>query len=150
MKKHLLLFAFSALALTSCDDDVQNYELDMLKGEWKTVKREVISGSDNAVLESYTPAGCEAKNITEFRIDYQTSFTAYSGVGADCSSMKTEGTYTYNNETKEMVIHYNNDMERKFKVVILSSTELRLMQMFDNIDVNGDLKIDTTYYTYKR
>jgi len=63
MKKHLLLFAFSALALTSCeDDDVQGYELDMLKGEWKTVKTEVISGADNkTVINTMIPSGCETK-----------------------------------------------------------------------------------------
>lgn len=151
MKKHLLLFAFSALALTSCDDDVQGYELDMLKGEWKTAKIEVISGADNTTaLQTYTPTGCEAKSITEFRTDYYASYTDFSGVGAACTSEKIEGTYSYSNESKELVTKYNNDGERKYKAVILSSSELRLMQMTNNVDIDGDGKLDPTYVTYKR
>ena len=51
MKKHLLLFAFSVLALNSCkEDDVFGYELDMLKGNWKTEKTEIISGADNTTV----------------------------------------------------------------------------------------------------
>jgi hypothetical protein len=32
MKKQLLLFAFSALALTSCKDNLEAYEMDIMKG----------------------------------------------------------------------------------------------------------------------
>lgn len=152
MKKYLLLFAFSALALNSCqDDDIQNYELDMLKGEWKTTKSEIISGADNkTVISTDLPTGCSAKSITEFRIDYYAAYTALTGVGASCTSSKTEGTYTYNAESKELVIKYLNDSERKYKVVILSNTEMRLMTMFDNIDQNGDTVIDNTYISFVR
>ena len=152
MKKHLLLFAFSALALASCeDDDVLGYEMDMMKGEWKTVKTEVISGKDNTtVLNTFTPTGCDTKSITEFRTDYYASYTGFSGVGANCTSQKTEGTYTYSNEDKLLVIKYNNDSERAYRVDILSNTELRLVQLFGNVDQNGDMVIDTSYITYKR
>ncbi|MCX8531037.1 lipocalin family protein [Chryseobacterium luquanense] len=152
MKKHLLLFAFSALALTSCeDDDVQGYEMDMLKGEWKTVKTEIISGKDNkTVISTDTPTGCSTKNITEFRTDFYTAYTGFSGVGTTCTSQKTEGTYTYNEEDKVLVFKYDNDMDRPNKVVILSSTELKILQMHDSIDIDGDLIPDLTYITYKR
>jgi hypothetical protein len=51
MKKQLLLFAFSALALTSCkDDNMQAYEMDILKGDWKRSKTEIISGKDNKTV----------------------------------------------------------------------------------------------------
>ena len=152
MKKHLLLFAFSALALTSCeDDDVKGYEMDMLKGEWKTVKTEIISGKDQkTVISTDTPTGCSEKSITEFKTDFYTSYTAFSGVGATCTSQKTEGTYTYDEENKVLVFKYNNDMDRPNQVVILSNTELRLMSLHDNIDVDGDLVPDFTYVTYKR
>ena len=152
MKKYLLLFAFSALALNSCeDDDIQNYELDMLKGEWKTTKAEVISGADNkTVISTDVPTGCSAKSITEFRIDYYAAYTAVTGIGATCTSSKTEGKYSYDSEKKELIIQYDNDMPRKFKVIILSSTEMRLMTMFDNIDQDGDTVIDSTYISYVR
>lgn len=153
MKKQLLLFAFSALALTSCsDDDIQGYEMDMMKGEWKTVKSEVISGKDDkTVISTDVPTGCSAKNITEYRTDYYTAYTAYSGVGADCQmNSKNEGTYDYNTETKELIIKYKNDSPRKYQIVILTSSEMRLKQMYDNIDQNGDQVIDVTYISYKR
>ncbi|WP_415326673.1 lipocalin family protein [Chryseobacterium sp. MMS23-Vi53] len=153
MKKQLLLFAFSALALSSCsDDDIQGYEMDMMKGEWKTVKREVISGKDDkTVISTDVPTGCSAKNITEYRTDYYTSYSAYTGVGADCQlNTKSEGTYDYNTDTKELVIKYKNDSPRKYQVVVLTSSEMRLKQMFNNIDENGDMIIDVSYISYKR
>jgi hypothetical protein len=153
MKKQLLLFAFSALALTSCqDDDIQAYEMDMMKGDWKTVKTEVIDGKDDkTVIDVMIPSGCSTKNVTEFRTDYYTSYSAYTGIGADCQlASKSEGTYTYDTETKEMVIKYKNDSERRYQVVILTSSELRLKQKFDNIDQNGDMVPDVTYISYTR
>lgn len=152
MKKYLLLFTFSALALSSCeDDDIQNYELDMLKGEWKMTKQQVISGADNkTVISTDTPTGCSANSITEFRIDYYAAYTAVTGIGASCTSSKTEGKYAYNTETKELSIMYDNDMPRLFKVIILSSTEMRLMTMYNNIDQDGDQVIDFTYMDYVR
>lgn len=152
MKRYLLLFAFSALALSSCeDDDVEGFEMDMLKGEWKDTKEEVISGKDNkTVLSTVTPTGCSAKSTTEFRIDYYAAYTAVTGVGATCTSAKTEGTYTYDAEKKILVIKYNNDNERPYRVDILSNSELRLMEMFDSIDYNGDQVIDYVYRSYKR
>ena len=153
MKKQLLLFAFSALALTSCeDDDIQGYELDMMKGDWKTAKTEVISGKDNkTVSNTTTPSGCGAKNNTYFRTDYFTSYTAYTGVGADCQvSGTSEGTFTYDTETKNLNIKYNNDTERPYRVVVLTSTELKVMELFDAIDQDGDLIKDNVYITYKR
>lgn len=153
MKKQLLLFAFSALALTSCeDDDIQGYEMDMMKGEWKTSKEEVISGKDDkTVISSKTITGCPAKDVTLFRTDYFVSYTSYSGVGTDCQLAGTlEGKYTYDTENKNMEIKYNNASPMKYEVVILTATELRIKQLNDNIDQNGDQIIDFTYVTYKR
>jgi hypothetical protein len=152
MKKYLLLFAFSALALSSCeDDDVESFELDMLKGEWKETKEEVISGKDNkTVINSIVPTGCNAKSTTEFRIDYYAAYTAVTGIGATCTSAKTEGTYTYDAEKKILVIKYNNDNERPYRVDILSSSELRLVELFDSIDYDGDQVPDQVYRSYKR
>lgn len=152
MKKYLLLFAFSALALSSCeDDDIQNFELDMLKGEWKTTKSEVISGKDNkTVISTDTPTGCSAKSTTEFRIDYYAAYTAMTGVGTTCTSSKTEGTYTYDAEEKVLTISLKNDSPRPYKLVILSSSEMRWMTLSDNIDQDGDKVIDYTYINFVR
>lgn len=153
MKKRLLLFAFSALALSSCkeEDDIQQYEMDMLKGEWKTAKMEIVSGKDETnVITLAVPTGCDVNSTTEFRIDYYTAYNALSGVANSCTSNKTEGTYEYNTETKMLVIKYENESPRPYKVVYLNNTELKLVQMYDNIDYDGDFVIDKIYTTYKR
>lgn len=153
MKKQLLLFTFSALALTSCsDDDIQGYEMDMMKGEWKTSKIEVISGKDDkTVISTQTPTGCATKNTTEYRTDYFASYSEYGGLGTDCQlTSKIEGKYSYDTETKRLVTNYVNDGAREYEVVILTSSEMRLKQLFGNVDQDGDMVIDYTYISYKR
>lgn len=156
MKKQLLLFAFSALALTSLtsceDDDVQAYDLDTLQGEWKVSKTEIISGKDGkTVLNTYNPSGCELKNVTSFSTDYSTSYTYYGGVGANCQiSAQEQGKYTYDADAKDMVITYDDNIKVKYKVIILSSSELKLMDVPGGGDYNGDTVNDLYYTTYKR
>jgi len=153
MKKQLLLFAFSALALTSCkDDDMQAYELDILKGDWKTSKTEIVSGKDGKTVLLTTPVtGCSTKDITYFSIDYSTSYTYYNGTGADCKiAGKTEGKYTYDTETKLLTIKYNNNGDQPYKVEILSSSELKILDLSSDIDYNGDGVNDRVYTSFKR
>lgn len=153
MKKQLLLFAFSALALTSCkDDDLQAYEMDIMKGDWKEVKREIISGKDNkTVLNTEVLTGCQTKNTLFFRTDYYISYTAYTGEGADCQpSEKNEGRYTYDTETKVLGIKFDEEGSMNYKIDILTSKDLRLAQQFGNFDIDGDKIPDVTYITYKR
>ncbi|MET3037079.1 lipocalin family protein [Chryseobacterium sp. NRRL B-14859] len=153
MKKQLLLFAFSALALTSCkDDDLQAYEMEMMKGDWKEVKTEVISGKDNkTVLSTTTPQGCSTKNTLFFRTDFYVSYTAYSGTGADCQvNGKSEGKYTYDEESKILGIKFDNDENKDYRVDILTSKDLRVAQKFGSFDQDGDKVPDIVYITYKR
>ncbi|REC46415.1 lipocalin family protein [Chryseobacterium pennipullorum] len=161
MKKQLLLFAFSALALTSCkDDDLQAYEMDIMKGDWKEVKTEVISGKDNkTVLDTKTPEGCNVKNTLFFRTDFYVSYTAYVGTGADCqAAAKNEGTYTYDADNKNLGIKFKGTESEDagetesmdYRVDILTNQQLRLAQKFGNFDVDGDKIPDITYITYKR
>lgn len=152
MKKHLLLFAFSALALNSCkDDDVYGYELDLLKGDWKTEKTEIISGADNTtVLYTDVPTGCSTQSKINFNTNNQIKIHTYTGAGSSCSLVYTTGTFTYNEETKEMIMDINGAGKQPYEVVILSSSELRLKQKSGNIDMNGDMKIDVTYIKFKR
>ncbi|WP_223607556.1 lipocalin family protein [Chryseobacterium sp. OSA05B] len=153
MKKQLLLFAFSALALTSCkDDNLEAYELEMMSGDWKVSKIQTISGKDNkTVLLTETPSDCEAKNTLYFRSDYYTSYTYYSGTGANCQiGGKNEGQFTYNEESKLLSIKNTNDTERWYRVEILTSKDLKLAQLFGAYDYNNDGTDDLIYITYKR
>lgn len=152
MKKLLLLFTFSALALTSCEDeDTQGLEIDMLKGTWKIAKTEVISGvNENIVISTDVPTGCFAKSAYEFRTDLYAAYTAVSGFGNNCNSIKTEGKYVYDAEKKLMKITLDGDIERSYKVLILSSSELRLQTLTNNIDQNGDLVIDSQYISFTK
>ncbi|MBB6369540.1 lipocalin family protein [Chryseobacterium shigense] len=154
MKKQLLLFAFSALALTSCkDDNIEAYELEMMSGDWKVSKIETISGKDNkTVIKTETPSACEAKNILHFRSDYYTSYTFYAGTtAADCIQAGiTEGKYTYTEESKLLSIKNDNDTERWYRVEVLTSHDLKLAHLFGTSDQNGDGIADLTYVSYKR
>ncbi|GAB0157312.1 hypothetical protein CHRYSEOSP005_25850 [Chryseobacterium sp. Alg-005] len=153
MKKQLLLFAFSAIALTSCeDDDVKAYEMDMLKGDWRVSKTEIISGKDGkTTLSVGSPSGCSMKNILHFRTDYYVSYTYFSGTDANCQlNGKNEGKFTYNEETKDLSIQFDQEEAENYKVMILSNSELKVMQLFNNGDANGDGVNDLYYTTYKR
>ncbi|SIT05061.1 Lipocalin-like domain-containing protein [Chryseobacterium ureilyticum] len=153
MKKQLLLFAFSALALTSCkDDDLQAYEMDMMKGDWKEVKREVISGKDNkTVLDTEIITGCAAKNTLFFKTDFTMSYTAYIGTGTDCQvSQKTTGSYTYDQETKILGFKVADEDPQNYRIDILTSKDLRVAELFGSYDQDGDKIPDVTYVTYKR
>ncbi|WP_312396180.1 lipocalin family protein [Chryseobacterium sp.] len=157
MKKQLLLFAFSALALTSCEDDnIKAYELDIMKGDWKVSKIEYVSGKDNkTVITTDTIAGCEAKSFITFRTDLYAKYTAYTGTGgADCQvSATSEGTYTYNEETKDLTLKFKNEDDDKYRVTVLTSKELRMMELQDKDDMqdyDGDGKLDYVYINYVR
>ncbi|MBL1222643.1 lipocalin family protein [Chryseobacterium sp. L7] len=153
MKKQLLLFAFSALALTSCkDDNIEAYELEMMSGDWKISKREIISGKDNkTVLYTETISDCESKNILHFRTDYYTSYTYFTEVGLECQmGGKNEGQYTYSEESKLLNIKNTNDTERRYRVEVLTSKDMKLAQLFGAIDFNNDETDDLYYITYKR
>ncbi|PRB04470.1 hypothetical protein CQ046_07075 [Chryseobacterium sp. MYb7] len=153
MKKQLLLFAFSALALTSCkDDNLEAYDMDIMKGDWKEVKREVISGKDNkTVLYSEVVTGCATKNTLFLRTDYYVSYTAYTGSGADCTpSPKTEGRYTYDADSKVIGIKLGDDSSVNYRVDVLTGKDLKLAQQSGIFDMNGDKVPDVPYVTYKR
>ncbi|KMQ63099.1 hypothetical protein ACM46_14260 [Chryseobacterium angstadtii] len=153
MKKQLLLFAFSALALTSCkDDNIEAYELEMMSGDWKVSKIETISGKDNkTVLLTETPTVCQAKNTLHFRSDYYTSYTYYTETGLQCNMTgKTEGKFTYSEESKLLNIKNDNDSQRSYRVEVLTSQDLKLAQLFGAYDYNNDGTDDLIYITYKR
>ncbi|WP_374463760.1 lipocalin family protein [Chryseobacterium sp.] len=153
MKKQLLLFAFSALALTSCkDDNLEAYDMEIMKGDWKEVKREVISGKDNkTVLYTETLTGCAAKNTLFFRTDYYVSYTAYTGEGANCTpSPKTEGRFTYDADSKIIGIKLGDEESVNYRVDILTAKDLKLAQQSGIFDMDGDKIPDVPYVTYKR
>ncbi|WP_426477944.1 lipocalin family protein [Chryseobacterium sp. CBSDS_008] len=153
MKKQLLLFAFSALALTSCkDDNLDAYEMDIMKGDWKEVKREIISGKDNkTVLYSEVVTGCATKNTLFLRTDYYVSYTAYTGEGADCTpSKKSEGRYTYDADSKIIGIKLGDEGSVNYRIDVLTAKDLKLAQQSGIFDMDGDKVPDIPYVTYKR
>lgn len=153
MKKQLLLFAFSALALTSCkDDNLEAYDMEIMKGDWKEVKREIISGKDNkTVLQMYPNTGCATKNTLFFRTDYYVSYTAYTGTGADCQmDQKSEGTYTYDADSKVIGIKLSDEGTVNYRIDVLTSKNLKMAQQSGLFDMDGDKIPDIPYITYER
>ncbi|PXW14767.1 lipocalin-like protein [Chryseobacterium sp. CBTAP 102] len=153
MKKQLLLFAFSALALTSCkDDNLEAYDMEIMKGDWKEVKREIISGKDNkTVLQMYPNTGCATKNTLFFRTDYYVSYTAYTGTGADCQmDQKSEGRYTYDADSKVIGIKLSDEGTVNYRIDVLTSKNLKMAQQSGLFDMDGDKIPDIPYITYER
>ncbi|HCN49069.1 MAG TPA: hypothetical protein DIT10_08240 [Chryseobacterium sp.] len=151
MKKQLLLFAFSTLAITSCKDNLEAYDMEVMQGDWKEVKREIISGKDNKVLFTETLTGCEAKNTLFLKTDYYVSYTAYTGTGTTCNvSEKSEGRYTYDAGSKVIGIKLGQEGSINYKIEVLTSKDLKMSQQSGLIDMNGDKVPDIPYVTYKR
>lgn len=152
MKKQLLLFTFSALALTSCkDDNLEAYDMEIMQGDWKEVKRELISGKDKTVLKTEILTGCEAKNTLSLKTDYSVSYAAYTGEGANCSlAEKSEGRYTYDAGTKVIGLKFGDEGSIDYRIDVLTNKDLRFAQQSGLIDMNGDKVPDYTYITYKR
>jgi len=153
MKKQLLLFAFSALALTSCkDDNLEAYDMEIMKGDWKEVKREIISGKDNkTVLQMYPNTGCATKNTLFFRTDYYVSYTAYTGTGADCQmDQKSEGRYTYDADSKVIGIKLGDEGTVNYRIDVLTGKNLKMAQQSGLFDMDGDKIPDIPYITYER
>ncbi|WP_276967721.1 lipocalin family protein [Chryseobacterium sp.] len=153
MKKQLLLFAFSALALTSCkDDNLEAYDMEIMKGDWKEVKREIISGKDNkTVLQMYPNTGCATKNTLFFRTDYYVSYTAYTGTGADCQmDQKSEGRYTYDADSKVIGIKLDDEGMVNYRIDVLTGKNLKMAQQSGLFDMDGDKIPDIPYITYER
>ncbi|SIP90195.1 MULTISPECIES: lipocalin family protein [Chryseobacterium] len=153
MKKQLLLFAFSALALTSCkDDNLEAYDMEIMKGDWKEVKREIISGKDNkTVLQMYPNTGCATKNTLFFRTDYYVSYTAYTGTGADCQmDQKSEGRYTYDADSKVIGIKLDDEGTVNYRIDVLTGKNLKMAQQSGLFDMDGDKIPDIPYITYER
>jgi hypothetical protein len=119
MKKQLLLFAFSALALTSCkDDNLEAYEMDIMKGDWKEVKTEIISGKDNKTVLETTPD--VQQKYTFFRTDYYVSYTAYMEQGTTVKA-KNEGKYTYDTDSKVLNIKLGDEELENFRIDMLTA-----------------------------
>jgi hypothetical protein len=153
MKKQLLLFAFSALVLTSCkDDNLEAYDMEIMKGDWKEVKREIISGKDNkTVLQTYPNTGCATKNTLFFRTDYYVSYTAYTGTGADCQmDQKSEGRYTYDADSKVIGIKLGDEGTVNYRIDVLTGKNLKMAQQSGLFDMDGDKIPDIPYITYER
>lgn len=152
MKKYVLFIPFLALSLSSCEDeDIRAKDINLLQGTWKIAKTEITSGVDeNIIISTDIPTGCFAQSAYEFRTDLYAAYTGVSGFGNNCNSVKTEGNFMYDEENKIMNIALKGDKARQYKILVLSSTELKLMSLTDNIDQNGDLEIDIPVLSFKK
>jgi membrane-bound inhibitor of C-type lysozyme len=65
-------------------------------------------------------------------------------------SLKKRRKYTYDTDSKVLTIKYNNNPDQPYKVEILSSSELKILDLSTDIDYNGDGVNDRVYITFKR
>ena len=132
--KKIMMLSLSMIALMSCsnNDDADNQT--SIVGVWKESKTVIYSGSNNAVLNTELPDDCDKKNTYEFTsngmLNTKTFYTQ-STTGLCIEVANSSDAYTYNPETKKIVV----DGET---TDVLSLTNNALQIVVDINDENND------------
>ncbi|WP_435525190.1 lipocalin family protein [Chryseobacterium indoltheticum] len=97
--------AFVAIFLfSSCSNDDNENNQTVIKpivGTWKMSRTMIISGSNNAILQSSPVTGCEALNIFEFGQNQSFSIKYYTKNNMECIADGFDtGTYQYSEKFK--------------------------------------------------
>lgn len=152
MKKISLLAFATLLLLTSCgNDDNENSqnEINPIVGNWKMSKTMIISGSNNAILQSSPVTGCEALNTFEFGQNQGFSIKYYTKNNTECIADGFDtGTYQYSENTKMLTFTYSDSMVESSVVHSLNNTEIMTVDHIE--DYNGDGVNDTSVILFKK
>lgn len=120
MRSIILFIISTALLLVSCSkDDDHISEKDMIVGNWKATRTLNINSNNEIIYTSEDITGCDAELTFELLQDGKFNYKTY------CDGTKIKpGTYTYNENTKELVLNYDTGSPETFKVHSVTSTEL--------------------------
>lgn len=133
MRKKLTLLSLSALAILSCSKDDENNDVSIV-GVWKESKTVIYNGANNSVLNTEFPDDCDKKNTYEFTsgglLNIKTFYTQ-SGTGLCIEDGTSSESYTYNPETKKIVVGGETSD-------VLSLTNNELQVVVDMDDENND------------
>ncbi len=140
MKKLFLGAIVLGLFSTSCKSDNNgSSDAALLIGTWKYSKYVTYSGKDGSILHSELVTGCETQDNIEFRSDKTFTDRYYnSGTNGSCALGGADnGTYTFNEGTKEIVVKYTNGNTDYSKIQTISSSYMEVSQTINDENSDG-------------
>lgn len=150
MKKILLLLIGISAATISCEDDIVNYELSLIRGDWKMEKTVISSGKyPTEILETQIPNGCTAQNTYTFGTNDEFIQTQYIGTTNNCIAGESlEGTFSYNSDERVLTFNTPDIGQQDFKVLVLTSNQIicQYLGETDDIDLDEVPEIHTVYF----
>ena len=158
MKKlnYLLVALFSFLVL-SCNrsDEMPPQPQDKLIGSWGLTKTRlkgnmIIFGINTPIDMDAPITPCEKKTKTTFLPGGTGTTEVWANLSGSCQK-KRDGniTYTFDKDTKELVVHLGPETTRSI-VKKLTSTELEAEESVTNLQVRGLLFTGTVYVTMQK
>ena len=158
MKKlnYLLIVSFSFLVL-SCNrsDEMPPRPQDHLIGSWSLTKTRlkgnmIILGINTPIDMDAPITPCEKKTKTTFLPGGTGTTEVWANLSGSCEK-KRDGniTYTFDKDTKELVVHLGGETTRSI-VKKLTSTELEAEESVTNLQVRGLLFTGTVYVTMQK
>ena len=158
MKKlnYLLVALFSFLVL-SCNrsDEMPPQPQDKLIGSWGLTKTRlkgnmIIFGINTPIDMDAPITPCEKKTKTTFLPGGTGTTEVWANLSGSCEK-KRDGniTYTFDKDTKELVVHLGPETTRSI-VKKLTSTELEAEESVTNLQVRGLLFTGTVYLTMQK
>lgn len=158
MKKlnYLLVALFSFLVI-SCNrsDEMPPQPQDKLIGSWGLTKTRlkgnmIIFGINTPIDMDAPITPCEKKTKTTFLPGGTGTTEVWANLSGSCQK-KRDGniTYTFDKDTKELVVHLGGETTRSI-VKKLTSTELEAEESVTNLQVMGITFTGTVYVTMKK
>jgi len=158
MKKlnYLLVALFSFLVI-SCNrsDEMPPQPQDKLIGSWGLTKTRlkgnmIIFGINTPIDMDAPITPCEKKTKTTFLPGGTGTTEVWANLSGSCEK-KRDGniTYTFDKDTKELVVHLGPETTRSI-VKKLTSTELEAEESVTNLQVRGLLFTGTVYVTMQK
>ena len=158
MKKlnYLLVALFSFLVL-SCNrsDEMPPQPQDKLIGSWSLTKTRlkgnmIILGINTPIDMDAPITPCEKKTKTTFLSGGTGTTEVWANLSGSCQK-KRDGniTYTFDKDTKELVVHLGGETTRSI-VKKLTSTELEAEESVTNLQVMGITFTGTVYVTMEK
>lgn len=158
MKKlnYLLVALFSFLVI-SCNrsDEMPPQPQDKLIGSWSLTKTRlkgnmIIFGINTPIDMDAPITPCEKKTKTTFLPGGTGTTEVWANLSGSCQK-KRDGniTYTFDKDTKELVVHLGGETTRSI-VKKLTSTELEAEESVTNLQVRGLLFTGTVYVTMQK
>ncbi|REC53731.1 hypothetical protein DRF62_12265 [Chryseobacterium piscium] len=152
MKKNFLLAFATLLLLSSCGNDDNENNQNVIKpivGSWKMSKTMMISGANNAILQSSPVSGCEALNTFEFGQNQSFSIKYYTKNNMECITDGFDtGTYQYSENSKMLTFTYSDSMVKSVVVYSIDSAEIMTVDHIE--DYNDDGVNDTSVILFKK